>query len=93
MEKVRARLLIQGYVQGVFFRASTRDEAQRLGVSGWVRNRRDGDVEALVEGDRGSVERLIEWCRNGGPPTARVTGVDVQWEPYAGEFDHFKITY
>ncbi|MBI4774144.1 MAG: acylphosphatase [Deltaproteobacteria bacterium] len=93
MEKVRARLLIRGFVQGVFFRASTRDEAQRLGVSGWVRNRRDGDVEALVEGDRGSVERLIEWCRVGGPPTARVTGVEVKWEPYAGEFDHFKVTY
>jgi len=93
MEKVRAKLLIRGFVQGVFFRASTREEAKRLGVSGWVKNRRDGNVEALVEGDREAVERLIDWCRNGGPPSARVTGVEVQWDAYTGEFDHFKVSY
>ena len=92
MEKVRARLRIRGFVQGVFFRASTRDAAERLGVFGRVRNRPDGDVEALVEGDRSAVDRLIAWCRD-GPSTARVTGVEVQWEPYAGEFDDFKVTY
>jgi acylphosphatase len=92
MEKVRARLRIRGFVQGVFFRASTRDEARRLGVFGWVRNTRAGDVEALAEGDRSDVERLIAWCRV-GPSIARVTGVEVQWEPYNGEFDDFKVTY
>ena len=61
-------------------------------MNGWVRNRRDGDVEAMVEGDRSAVERMIAWCRE-GPPTARVTGVEVHWEPYAGEFDGFKVTY
>ncbi len=92
MEKARARLRIHGRVQGVFFRASTRDQARRLQVVGWVRNMVSGDVEALAEGDRAAVERLIQWCHQ-GPSSARVTRVEVEWEPFKDEFDDFSIAY
>ncbi len=70
------RLQIHGRVQGVWYRASTRSEAERLGVHGWVRNRSDGTVEALVQGDAGAVEELVAWCRR-GPSGAAVSRVDV----------------
>jgi acylphosphatase len=70
------RLIISGMVQGVGFRFSMVVEAQRLGVRGWVRNRRDGTVEAVVEGDAADVAAIIEWTK-AGPPGARVTGVSV----------------
>ena len=73
-----ARLKIQGRVQGVFYRQSTRDRARSLGLTGWVRNAYDGSVEAEVSGDKAIVEQLIEWCRT-GPPAARVDTVDVEW--------------
>lgn len=69
------RLRITGVVQGVWFRAGTRDEADRLGVSGWVRNTPDGSVEAFVQGPAADVDRLVEWCRK-GPAGARVDRVD-----------------
>jgi len=73
------RLMISGHVQGVYYRASCRAEAERLGLSGWVRNTRDGRVEALVEGPREATERLIDWCRE-GPAFAHVTGIEVRRE-------------
>jgi acylphosphatase len=69
---------VSGLVQGVFFRVSARDEATRLGVHGWVRNRRDGSVEALFQGTPDAVERMVAWSHN-GPPGARVDRVDT-WE-------------
>ena len=69
-------LRIRGRVQGVGFRMYLQREAQRHGVSGWVRNRRDGTVEAVVQGEPDAVEAVIEWARH-GPPSARVTDVDV----------------
>ncbi len=72
------RLTVSGRVQGVFFRASTRDEARRLGVQGHVRNLPNGNVEILAGGDDDQVDRLIRWARQ-GPPGARVH--DVQVEP------------
>ena len=92
MEKVRAKLIIEGRVQGVFFRHHTREKAFQLGVQGWVRNRRDGKVEAVLEGDKEAVDQLIRWCHR-GPEEAQVKKVHVTWEPYTGEFGDFSITY
>jgi len=75
---VRAHLAISGRVQGVWYRGSMQDEAERLGLAGWVRNRPDGTVEAEVEGEPGAVEELVAWARR-GPRGARVTDVTVQW--------------
>jgi acylphosphatase len=69
-------LIISGRVQGVGFRTAMCDEAERLGVTGWVRNRRDGTVEAVVDGDPAAVAAIIAWAK-AGPPGARVTGVAV----------------
>jgi acylphosphatase len=91
-ESKRAHLIISGYVQGVWFRASARDEANRLGVVGWVRNRIDGSVEVLAEGDRSQLESFVHWCHR-GPEGAEVERVDVEWEPATGEFRTFQITY
>jgi acylphosphatase len=85
-------VIIHGLVQGVYFRASTRETALRLGVRGWVRNLSDGSVEALFEGENKKVEELVGWCYK-GPPGARVTEVELAWEPYAGEFTHFDVRY
>lgn len=85
---VRARLVIEGVVQGVYFRANTVDAAGRFGVCGWVKNNPDGTVEAVLEGRADSVGKVIEWCRI-GPPKARVDNVNVKWEEYRDEFDGF----
>lgn len=92
MEEVRARVIIEGRVQGVFFRHSTREMAFRLGLKGWVKNRRDGGVEAIFEGHREEVDQMIQWCHR-GPSGARVKNVVVTWERYTGEFDEFFIDY
>ena len=92
MEKTRAHVTIEGRVQGVFFRHHTRETALRLGVTGWVRNRRDGSVEAVFEGEKESVAKVIRWCHQ-GPPAARVTKVHQVWEEYTGEFEDFSVTY
>lgn len=87
------RMLISGRVQGVCFRAYTRDEARRLGLKGWVRNLPDGRVEVLAQGDPDTLKALESFCRQ-GPPYARVTFVEVIEEPHAkGEFSPFEITY
>ena len=92
MEKVRDRVIIEGRVQGVFFRHHTQEVAFRLDLKGWVKNRRDGSVEALFEGDKKKVDQIIQWCRR-GPSEARVMNVQTTWENYAGEFDDFSIHY
>jgi acylphosphatase len=80
----RARVIVSGRVQGVFFRVETRSKAVSLGLSGWVRNLADGSVEAVFEGDRPLVEKAIDWCRH-GPPGAAVARVDATWEEPVGE--------
>jgi acylphosphatase len=92
MEKVRARVIIEGRVQGVFFRHHTQETAFRLGVKGWVKNRRDGRVEAVFEGDQERVDQIIQWCHR-GPSEARVTKVYMTLENYTGEFEDFSVTY
>lgn len=91
-DPVRLRLEIHGRVQGVWFRASTRDEALGIGVSGRVRNLANGNVEVTVEGDRSAVERLVAWCRK-GPQGASVSKIEIKEEDYVGEFDTFQIRY
>jgi len=88
--KVRAHIFVSGRVQGVFFRMETRDEATKRNVTGWVRNTSDGRVEAIFEGEREDVEKMIEFCKS-GPLGAHVTKIDVQWKEYTGEFKSFKI--
>ena len=92
MQKVRAHVIIEGRVQGVFFRYHTQEKAYEIGVKGWVKNRRDGRVEAVFEGDKDKVDRMIQWCHR-GPSEARVTNVQVEWENYTGEFEDFSILY
>jgi acylphosphatase len=77
---IARRIVVRGRVQGVGFRYAALEVAQVAGVAGWVRNRRDGTVEALVQGDPPAVETVVAWCRH-GPPAARVTGVDVAEAP------------
>jgi acylphosphatase len=86
----RAHLIVSGRVQCVFFRAETQQAAMCYGVSGWVRNKRDGTVEAVVEGQKNDVISLINWCKT-GPPRSRVENVDVSWQDYLGAFDGFSI--
>jgi acylphosphatase len=74
-ERVRCRVRVFGRVQGVWFRGATQRRARRLGLSGWVRNREDGSVEAVFEGGRAAVEAAVAFCR-AGPPGARVERVD-----------------
>ncbi|MBI5328500.1 MAG: acylphosphatase [Deltaproteobacteria bacterium] len=90
MAKARAHLTIEGLVQGVFFRANTRETAERHNVNGWVRNMSDGTVEAVLEGEEESVKKLIEWCHN-GPPGAVVKNVNIEWQAYKNEFKNFTV--
>lgn len=92
MKKARVHLIISGFVQGVFFRASTRDTASRLGLKGWVRNMPDGNVEAVLEGPASKLQEAIAWCQK-GPPGASVTHVEETWMDSTGEFDSFDIKY
>jgi acylphosphatase len=80
---IRRRVVVHGYVQGVFFRDSVRRLAQQRRVNGWVANRRDGTVEAVFEGDAEAVERLVDFCRI-GPRGAQVDSVDVSAEDPEG---------
>jgi acylphosphatase len=91
-DRVRARIVVSGRVQGVAFRQSTADEGRRLGVKGWVRNLPDGRVEAEVEGERAAVGALVRWC-HAGPPAARVDGVEVEWADPAGDLGAFEIRF
>ncbi len=92
MAMTRVHLLISGEVQGVCYRATTREEAERLGVKGWVRNLDSGQVEAEVEGPEDLVDELIRWCRH-GPPAAEVSDVEVTRKEFKGEFRGFGILH
>ncbi len=90
MSTARANLRIKGRVQGVFFRQSAKEEAERLGLTGWVKNLHSGDVEAVVEGDPLAVERFTAWCHR-GPPAAQVVEVEAKRAPPTGEFTTFGV--
>ena len=90
--KARASVRFKGKVQGVFFRANTREAAVRFRVYGWVMNLRDGSVGAIFEGEKEDIERVILWCKT-EQPYAHVERADVKWEEYKGEFQRFEIRY
>ncbi len=91
-DKARLHVVIEGRVQGVFFRASTRDQARARGLAGWVRNLPDGRVEALFEGDKRVVEDMLRWCRR-GPAYAYVDYVEEEWQAYQGDLTDFRVVY
>jgi len=91
-EKIRAHVFISGRVQGVFFRTNTKEEADRLGVLGWVKNLPDGRVEAVFEGNREKVEEMVNWTSK-GPIWAKIDDFSVTWEDYTGEFSNFEIRH
>lgn len=90
MEEVRARVYISGRVQGVFYRDWTRRTAKSLNVTGWVRNLSDGRVEAVFEGKKENVQKLLEKCKEGSR-VADVEHVDVSWEEATGGFEDLEI--
>ena len=93
MDNIRVRLIIEGVVQGVWFRDSTRRKAMEIGgIFGWVKNRPDGKVEAVAEGPEEKIGQFIDWCHQ-GPPHANVTDVETIKEPWKGENDSFDIVF
>ncbi len=90
--EARAHILVSGHVQGVLFRKTIMDLARTLHLTGWVRNLRDGRLEAVAEGEKTRLEELIEFCHV-GPPGARVKDVAVEWSNFHSEFRGFRITH
>ena len=90
MDQARVHCTVYGQVQGVYFRAATQEQARFLGVAGWVRNRRDGTVELVAEGERVVLQQLVDWCHQ-GPPTAQVTWVETYWEAHEGDLEGFAV--
>ena len=90
-DRIRAHVFVSGRVQGVYYRATTRDTAREAGVDGWVRNLDDGRVEAVFEGPRAAVESMVEWCHEGSP-AASVSDVDVAYEAPEG-LDGFEVRW
>ncbi len=86
--KITRRLRIRGQVQGVNLREAMRQRADQLKVTGWVRNRLDGTVEAVVQGEAFAIDSIVEWARQ-GPPGARVDSVDVESADDEGDYDAF----
>jgi len=92
MAAMQAHLIISGRVQGVFYRYSTQREAVRLGLTGWVKNLKNGDVEAVIQGEENLVEQMISWCRQ-GPPGAVVREIKIDREEITEEFSDFTVAY
>ena len=92
MAKQRVHLFIKGKVQGVFFRQAMKVTAKKNNASGWVKNLKDGRVEAIIEGEDLAVSNVVEWC-HAGPANARVEDVEIRNEKYKGEFEKFEVLY
>jgi acylphosphatase len=90
MMKARAHLFLKGRVQGVFFRSYTHNQARLSNVSGWVRNLSDGRVEAVFEGERGQIEKVIDFCKQ-GPTGSKVESVEIKWEKPKLCYSKFEI--
>lgn len=92
MSDQRVRLFVTGKVQGVFFRQTLKVMAKKNDVFGWVKNLKDGRVEAVIEGDEEKISILIEWA-HGGPANARVEDIEIRNEKFTGEFSKFNVLY
>jgi len=90
LTETRYHIIVNGRVQGVFYRSNTRGKALELGLKGWVKNLPDGRVEIVVEGEEDQIKKLIQWCRV-GPPLAVVRELMVECEPATREFSSFQI--
>jgi len=90
MSFIRASVRINGQVQGVWFRQSTKNMADQFGLTGWVRNNLDGSVAAVFEGPRETVEQAVEWCKR-GPEMAHVDELELGWQDATGEFRSFQV--
>ncbi|WP_049983083.1 acylphosphatase [Halorubrum sp. BV1] len=90
-DRTRAHVYVSGRVQGVYYRATTRDTAREAGVDGWVRNREDGRVEAVFEGEEAAVREMVEWCETGSK-AAEVDAVDATYEEPEG-LDGFEVRW
>ncbi len=89
-DEERVHVTVSGRVQGVSFRDATRQEAERIGLTGWVRNTEDGNVEAVFEGDPDAVNQMIEWCKS-GPSSADVEDVSTEKETPSGNLSGFEV--
>jgi len=89
-EKARVTVEVYGRVQGVGYRYFVQSQARQLGISGWVRNRRDGSVELEAEGSRANLEQFLQAIRR-GPAAARIERVHSVWGPYTGQYDGFEV--
>ena len=92
MSNQRIRIIVSGRVQGVFFRQTLKTKAKKNDVFGWVKNLKDGRVEAVLEGDEEKVTRLVEWA-HGGPANAIVEDVEIRNEKFTDEFSKFDVLY
>ena len=90
--KSSVHVIISGRVQGVWFRASNKNKAEQLGITGWVRNTSEGDVEAVFVGDKDILDEMIKWC-NQGPAHAKVNNVKVENIRSTNDFETFTIKY
>ncbi len=90
--KINVHVIISGRVQGVWFRSSTKQKADQLGIKGWVRNTSDGRVEAVFEGHEELVREIVEWCYH-GPPMAKVLNVEVKTKEFTDSFERFSVKY
>ena len=90
IKKRRAHLFVSGRVQGVFFRVYARNQAQELGLTGWIRNLPDGRVEALLEGDEENIKKMIKWAKIGSPG-AQVADLKAEMQEHQGEFKTFQV--
>jgi acylphosphatase len=90
--KLNVKVLISGRVQGVWFRANTKNKAEQLGLTGWVKNTSDGKVEAEFEGEEEIIIKMLEWCK-GGSPSAKVTNIEINRKSPKNEYDNFEIRY
>jgi len=88
----RFKIRIYGLVQGVFFRVNTKKVAEELGLNGWIKNKEDGSVEVLVEGEESKIQELLKWCKKGSSASI-VEKIEIKREKFNGEFKSFEILY